>query len=932
MKLYEIDNLTFAYPDIASERDDVYLKPVLKDIGLSIEKGSFVIVAGGSGSGKTTLLRQLKSVLTPRGKREGTVCFQGKKLGDIDDRVQTEQIGFVVQDVDAQLVTDKVWHELAFGLESLGYDNAFIQKRVAEMCSFFGLDGIFHKKVNELSGGQKQLVNLASVMAMAPEVVILDEPASQLDPMAAREFFQCLYRINRELGTTVILTEHRLEEIWPMCSQFILMEDGRVIYDGSIADGVVLLAQNAPAIEIPAACRIAFGLSGYGVSDCPVTVAEGREWLRQYDEDHEQAMAKGQAERADTQGKNQTAENVIDIKDVFFHYPSMEKEVLSGLTLSVKRQEILAINGTNGCGKSTLLSLIAGNYRPDRGRIRRKKQLRIGYLPQDPKLLFTANTVGEELGLIRRHGTFEVAEQEISKEMIWKSIHFCRLESVLTQHPYDLSGGEQQRLGLAKVLLAAPDVILMDEPTKGMDAAFKKRFSHMMKKLKASGHTIVMVSHDIEFCAETADRICLIFDGRVATVAGTNDYFSGNEFYTTAAARIAKGTIRGAVTVEDILHAYGKTGAWDYPDDDIDDGTAWTDAGNRQENDEVEPEEDRIGSGAQSEISIQEKKTEKMSFVRKLGLLITTVIMVFCFYKTMTQADLTRLIENGAVTGEGIQYLILYGIFILATVVYILLLRPVGRNRDQDIDLRRRNRISRKKLIITVLCIALVVGTIWFGKTVLSDRKYYFISLLVLIEMMIPFLTAFETKALGARDIVTVAVLCALATVGRTAFFMIPNFNPVMAIVIISGVAFGCETGFVTGAVTMLVSNMVFGQGPWTPWQMFSLGLVGFAAGLVFNNSRVRSQNVTKLGLCIFGGLCCILIYGGIMNPASVIMWQPAVNLKMIVAAYVTGFPFDVVQGFATVLFLWIMARPFLLKLDRIKVKYGVLCEVKQHA
>ena len=265
MKLYEIDNLTFAYPDIASERDDVYLKPVLKNVSFSIEKGSFVIVAGGSGSGKTTLLRQLKSVLAPCGKREGTVCFQGKSLEQLENRTQTEQIGFVVQDVDAQLVTDKVWHELAFGLESLGYDNAFIQKRVAEMCSFFGLDGIFHKKVNELSGGQKQLVNLASVMAMAPEVVILDEPASQLDPMAAREFFQCLYRINRELGTTVILTEHRLEEIWPMCSQFILMEDGRVIYDGSIADGVVLLAQNAPAIEIPAACRIAFGLSGYEI-------------------------------------------------------------------------------------------------------------------------------------------------------------------------------------------------------------------------------------------------------------------------------------------------------------------------------------------------------------------------------------------------------------------------------------------------------------------------------------------------------------------------------------------------------------------------------------------------------------------------------------------------------------------------------------------
>ena len=250
-----------------------------------------------------------------------------------------------------------------------------------------------------------------------------------------------------------------------------------------------------------------------------------------------------------------------------------------------------------------------------------------------------------------------------------------------------------------------------------------------------------------------------------------------------------------------------------------------------------------------------------------------------------------------------------------------------------------RTRVSLFLLLVAIpLTIAVgfyvmdvaAVGTVF--EKIFGPRKYYFISLVIIIYSLLPFFMVFEGRKPQVRELVVLATMVALATAGRAAFFMIPNFNPVMAIVIISGVAFGCETGFVTGAVTMLVSNMVFGQGPWTPWQMFSLGLVGFAAGLVFNNSRVRSQNVTKLGLCIFGGLCCILIYGGIMNPASVIMWQPAVNLKMIVAAYVTGFPFDVVQGFATVLFLWIMARPFLLKLDRIKIKYGVLCEVKQHA
>lgn len=264
--------------------------------------------------------------------------------------------------------------------------------------------------------------------------------------------------------------------------------------------------------------------------------------------------------------------------------------------------------------------------------------------------------------------------------------------------------------------------------------------------------------------------------------------------------------------------------------------------------------------------------------------------------------------------------------------LFLCLLRPLAKAQDREIERRKRYHISRKNMIVTIACILAAAATIWMGKAVLSDRKYYFISLLVLIEMMIPFGVAFETRKVSARDLVTVAVLCALAAVGRTAFFMIPNFNPVIAIVIISGVAFGCETGFITGAVTMLVSNMVFGQGPWTPWQMFSMGLVGFSAGLVFNNSKIRGEQLTRLSLCVFGGFCCIIIYGGIMNPASVIMWQPTVNLQMIIAAYVTGFPFDVVQGFATVLFLWLMACPFLEKLDRIKIKYGVLCEVKEHA
>lgn len=900
MSLYEIKGLTFAYPDIISERDDIYLDPCLNDINITIEQGEFVVVAGGSGSGKTTLLRQLKPVLTPRGKREGAITFAGQRLSQMDEKMQTQKIGFVMQDVDAQLVTDKVWHELAFGLESLGLPTETIRKRVAEMCSFFGLNSIFHKKVNELSGGQKQLVNLASVLALSPDVVILDEPASQLDPMAARDFFRCLERINRELGITIIITEHRLEELWAMCDRFILLDHGMVLYDGTIQEGVHTLYETVPSIELPAACRIALGLQEK--EQVPVTVTDGRNWLVRYDREHEQC---GEVTTRMYKGEHK----IIEIKDVFFRYDRMEHDVLHGLNLSVYEGEILAINGSNGCGKSTLLSLIAGAGIPYRGRIRIEKGKKVGLLPQDPKLLFTASTVRGELG-IEKNSNGAVAQDKTGQSSRYRIAELCGLTKLLERHPYDLSGGEQQRLGLARVLIGMPDVILMDEPTKGMDAEFKQTFAEILRKLQMQGCTIVIVSHDIEFCAQTADQVCLIFDGETAVVNGVTEYFTGNEFYTTAAARIARGVVDHAVTVEDVLLAYGK----------------------KTEKNPGKHKQSGVKSGQIEDKQHKNTMSGRGSFGCKLGLVVTTLVMAVCFIITIRQSDLTRLIDDGRVTSEGIVYIGIYVIFILAIGLFIRLLRPMAKAQDREIERRKRYHISRRNMIVTIVCILAAAATIWMGKAVLSDRKYYFISFLVLIEMMIPFGVAFETRKVSARDLVTVAVLCALAAVGRTAFFMMPNFNPVIAIVIISGVAFGCETGFITGAVTMLVSNMVFGQGPWTPWQMFSMGLVGFAAGLVFNNSKIRGEQLTRLSLCVFGGFCCIIIYGGIMNPASVIMWQPAVNLQMILAAYVTGFPFDVVQGFATVLFLWLMACPFLEKLDRIKIKYGVLCEVKEHA
>ena len=210
MALFEIEHLTFAYPTTPDT-------PCLKDVSLTLEAGEYLALCGKSGSGKTTLLRQLKSVLAPHGKKSGLIRFDDRALEDVDAREQAGRIGYVMQDPDSQIVTDKVWHELAFGLESLGCDQRTMRLRVAEMASYFGIQDWFHREVAELSGGQKQLLNLASVMAMQPDVLILDEPTSQLDPIAAADFLNTIARLNRELGTTILLSEHRLENVLPVC-------------------------------------------------------------------------------------------------------------------------------------------------------------------------------------------------------------------------------------------------------------------------------------------------------------------------------------------------------------------------------------------------------------------------------------------------------------------------------------------------------------------------------------------------------------------------------------------------------------------------------------------------------------------------------------------------------------------------------------------
>lgn len=545
MAHFEINDLTFSYAAAKGKHS-------LENVSLSIEQGEFLVLCGKSGSGKSTLLRQLKTVLTPNGKRTGEILFRGVPLKEVSDRDQSEKIGYVMQNPDDQIVTDKVWHELAFGLESLGCDQKTMRGRVAEMACYFGIQDWFHRDVATLSGGQKQLLNLASIMAMQPEVLILDEPTSQLDPIAASDFLNTVRKINTELGTTVIITEHRLEDIFPYADRAVVMEKGCVIADDTPGKvGQLLFEQENPMFAaMPTPVRVYYGAGGTGES--PLTVRQGRSWLsrRFPNRPEKDAIAAPPL-------PEEVKDPALVLKELWFRYEKDSPDILRGVSAEIPSGSLYAILGGNGAGKSTTLKAISGICRPYRGKVTlfgkpvdkyKSSELFHGclaMLPQDPKSLFVKKTVREDLSEMTR-----------DKSSIESIAALCQITELLDSHPYDLSGGEQQRSALAKVLLTNPRLLLLDEPTKGIDSFFKETFAEILADLKKQGITIVMVSHDVEFCARYADIVSMFFDGQVLTTDTPRRFFGANSFYTTAAHRMSRHVFEGAVTAEDVIRLY----------------------------------------------------------------------------------------------------------------------------------------------------------------------------------------------------------------------------------------------------------------------------------------------------------------------------------------------------------------------------------------
>ena len=557
MEILRVDGLKFSYPN--------QLKKALNNINFSIDEGDFVLICGESGCGKSTLLRHLKPELSPHGRVSGDIYYYSQKINDYSSKQLASEIGYVLQNPDSQIVTDKVWHELAFGLENMGLDTQSIRLRVAEMASFFGIQGWFRKNVNDLSGGQKQLLNLASIMAMQPKILILDEPTSQLDPIAAKDFIDTLVRINKELSTTIIMTEHNLEDIYSVCDKVIVMEDGKVICNDTnykVADILSGDKNHKMFKSLPTPSKIYNQLNGYleGANKSPLTVKDCRQWLN--DSMDEVTITKLDDTETEINIDEKDREIAIELKDVYFQYNKISEPTIRDLSFKVYKGEIYSILGGNGTGKSTTLSLVARQRKPQRGKIfinniEMKKynnkslyENNLALLPQNPQSLFVFETVREDLEevLILKNKDREYIDKEVKRVS-----KLLDIEHLLEHHPYDLSGGELQRAGMAKVMLLNPKIILLDEPTKGLDAYCKEEIGKMLMKLRDMGVTIVVVSHDIEFSARYSDRCAMFFDGSIVSEGTPREFFLGNNFYTTVSNRIARNIFEDTLIYEDVV-------------------------------------------------------------------------------------------------------------------------------------------------------------------------------------------------------------------------------------------------------------------------------------------------------------------------------------------------------------------------------------------
>ncbi len=556
MAHYQIKNVGFSYPDFPHK--------ALENIHFEVEEGAFVLLCGPSGSGKTTLLRKLKPEVKPEGEHEGEIYYNGCLLDKVDEITTIEEIGMVFQDPDNQIVMNTVWQELTFAMENLGYPMEQIQRRLGEIVHFFGMEDWLSRSVHELSGGQKQMMNLASVMALRPKVLLLDEPTAQLDPIAAKEFLQLLARINEELSVTIIISEHRLEEIYPLASMVVMLDAGRLKYSGSpvnVFKEIWNQGDERLHTYMPSISRLFLSMEHEQEQEhnIPLTVKEGKKWIR--DKYHGRTISFVQPKR----DPDPSSHYLLECKDLYFQYEKDSSLILKKLSFGISKGEFFVLFGGNGSGKSTLLKNIVGALKPQSGKIifegrslkkvsAQERSEKIGYVAQNPALYFTRETVGEQL-----YERLKKVKDKASEEELEKMIELFEIKDILEKHPFDISGGQQQKVVLVLALIANPEMIVLDEPTKGLDPLSKIKLAALLIKLREMGKTIFIVSHDIEFAAQYATRCGMLFNGMVQSIEPTDQFLKNNFFYTTIIHRTVGNVFPMAITLEDVVEQWELT-------------------------------------------------------------------------------------------------------------------------------------------------------------------------------------------------------------------------------------------------------------------------------------------------------------------------------------------------------------------------------------
>ncbi|MFC5402226.1 ABC transporter ATP-binding protein [Cohnella soli] len=537
MAYLELRNLTFYYPGAA--------EPAVEEASLSVPAGQFVVLCGPSGSGKSTLLRLLKREVSPGGRIGGSIEFGGLSLGEWPARELAATIGLVMQNPDNQLVVDTVEHELAFGMENFGLERDEMRRRMAEMAGFFGLEPLLGRKTDELSGGQKQTVNVAAALLLRPRVLLLDEPLAQLDPLAARELLGMIKRLNDEWGITVIMSEHRIDDLLPLADKVVRMERGRIVFDGEAREFVREAwrrADDAWTSALPSITRWALEANTSAAARPPLTVKEARGWLT--------SAAAEARPAAHAKAAASPSPALLIAKELFFAYDKRSPAVLRGLEWDVRAGDWTALFGGNGSGKSTLLQLLAGLREPQRGsvacpaktlkslaRLKPKERFaEIGYLAQNPVLHYAHDSLlGDLVHAASRAGAGEAGRAEVAARAMADRLGIAHL---LSRHPHDMSGGEQQLGALAITLLGKPKLLLLDEPTKGLDPLAKRILGEHLRQIHQEGTTLAMATHDVEFAAAYANRCALLFHGEIVADCEPEAFFRGNLFYATPLHRL----------------------------------------------------------------------------------------------------------------------------------------------------------------------------------------------------------------------------------------------------------------------------------------------------------------------------------------------------------------------------------------------------------